>query len=199
MENCCICSSKIAPDATRRPLSEVHTDFALCFTCYHMKLKLSSSDKAEQITGISYFRDKLKEGLYDPSSIKALQGMLNKCEPEKAEEEKRNPIKEYNERVQNFLSTTTDKFEGYKIQKYLGIASEDIPLETNVTVPASGKDSYSSKLMNAREDALKRLKLKCVKKGANAAIGVRIETVTPAPGIIIVIAEGTAVIIEKEN
>lgn len=205
MARCCICSTKISSNAESMCLSEIHPDFILCITCYNMKLKLNSSDKTEQITSISYFRDKLKEGLHDPASIKTLQSILNKCdpksdkakaEPAKPEEEKNSTIKEYNERMQNFMSTTTDAFEGYTVQKYLGILSGDIPYDAD---PVSEKDSYSSKLMDARADALKRLKLKCVKKGANAAVGVSIETITPSPNTVIVIASGTAVLIEKKE
>lgn len=203
MANCCICSSKIAPNIMNRPLSEAQSDFVLCFTCYNMKLKLNSSDKTEQITSLSYFKNKIKEGLYDPSSMKALQSILSKCEPAKAETEKRNPIKEYNERMQNFLSTTTERFEGYKIQKYLGVVSGDISFETapapEADSPAAGRASFSARLMEAREDAYKRLKLKCVKRGANAVVGVHVETITSVPDMVIVIAEGTAVIIEKET
>ncbi len=218
MSKCCICNSRISSNTESSSLSESHSELKLCFTCNNMKLKLNSPDKAEQITSISYFRNKLKEGIHDAASVKALKNMLGKLESEKGKdsekpkdgekpkdsEEKNSTIQEYNERVQNFISVTTDRFEGYKITKYLGIVSGDIQFKTASSDTDSvdtDKDmgTYTGKLMSAREDALKRLKLKCVKRGANAVAGVHTETIMPCPDLTIVVASGTAVIIKQDT
>lgn len=106
----------------------------------------------------------------------------------------------------SMLLTTGYNFEDYSISKYIGVISGESVLGTGFLseLKAASADifgvqsfSFSAKLKLAKNTATDNLKDECIKKGGNAIIGVDFDYLTFQNNMIGVIANGTAVIIEK--
>ncbi len=108
----------------------------------------------------------------------------------------------------NFLIVTTPTIPGYRIVKVLGVVSGLTPR----TRGAGGRfvaglesafggevTSYTSELEKAREEAIERVKQKALEKGANAIIGLDMETSEVFQGVVVISATGTAVVAEPEQ
>lgn len=105
------------------------------------------------------------------------------------------------------IITTTSNIEGKQVKKYVGIVSGEAIMGTNIVrdVFASVRDivggrsgSYESKLREARDLAIEEMQAQALQIGANAivAIDVDYETVGANGSMLMVVASGTAVIIE---
>lgn len=104
------------------------------------------------------------------------------------------------------MTTVGYSFEGYRIVEYLDIVTGETVLGTGflAELSASLADTFgetsgtmSSKLARAKELAFKAAKVNCIEKGGNAIIGIDFDYITFANNMIGVIANGTAVRIEK--
>jgi uncharacterized protein YbjQ (UPF0145 family) len=123
-------------------------------------------------------------------------------------EELKLKVKESQRDLQNKRSLTTGyNFEGYKIIEYLGLISGESALGTGflseykaslADVFGTMTNAFSDKLKIAKNAAIDTLIESCIEKGGNAVIGVNYDYITFTNNIIGVIANGTAVIIEKE-
>jgi uncharacterized protein YbjQ (UPF0145 family) len=103
--------------------------------------------------------------------------------------------------------TTGNNFDGYKISTYLGIISGESVLGTGFLseFKANLSDTFgvasyafSDKLRHAKETAVISLIDSCLEKGGNAIIGISFDYITFTNNLIGVIANGTAVVIERE-
>lgn len=104
------------------------------------------------------------------------------------------------------MTTVGFSFEGYRIVEYLDIVTGETVLGTGflAELSASWADTFgetsgamSSKLAQAKELAFKAAKVNCIEKGGNAIIGIDFDYITFSNNMIGVIANGTAVRIEK--
>lgn len=127
---------------------------------------------------------------------------------EKAEREERENATRLSEIKSSMLLTTGYNFECYNISEYVGVISGESVLGTGFLseLSASSSDffgvqslSFSKKLKLAKDIATDQLKDECIKKGGNAIIGVDFDYLTFRNNMIGVIANGTAVIIEKSE
>jgi uncharacterized protein YbjQ (UPF0145 family) len=109
------------------------------------------------------------------------------------------------------LTTTTDIVQGYKVQKYLGIVTAEVVYGTNVLRDffAGIRDaiggrtgSYEKVFEKGQLDAIAELEKRAIKLGADAVIGVEIDTGTinvDDKGVLLLItATGTAVNLQRE-
>ena len=103
------------------------------------------------------------------------------------------------------LTTTTEKIEGYKIVKTIGIARGSTVRARNIgsDIFASLKNiiggeisEYTKLLADAREEALERMTNDAKQMRANAIVNVRFTTSTVMQGCSEILAYGTAVIVE---
>lgn len=104
------------------------------------------------------------------------------------------------------LMTTGFNFEGFSINKYLGVFSGECALGTGF-LSSFGSDisdflgtnskSYTNKLRQAKEYALEQLQDQTIQAGGNAIIGLNINYTMFSRDIIGVIANGTAVKIDE--
>lgn len=110
------------------------------------------------------------------------------------------------QRVLNFLATTGNTVDGYKIVKYMGIKSGNCVLGTGFLseLSAGWTDSFGmesgrmgSKLSQVKETAIARLITECVKIDADAVIGVDTDIMTIGANMMVATATGTAVKLEK--
>ena len=108
-----------------------------------------------------------------------------------------------------FLMVTTPTVAGYKIKQVLGLVTGLTPR----TRGALGKfiagfqsmfggevTAFTSEVEKARWEAIERTKSRAIELGANAIIGLDVETsdLGMQSGIVLFSATGTAVVIEKE-
>ncbi len=104
------------------------------------------------------------------------------------------------------IITTTHSIEGKKIVKYLGIANGEVISGADFVkdVMASFRDffggrsgAYESELSKAREAALQEMAERAKRMGANAVVGVDLDYETLRQGMLMVMASGTAVLVEE--
>lgn len=106
----------------------------------------------------------------------------------------------------DFKCTTGYNFEKYEITDYKEIVSGEIVLGTGIISELGGEindlfgttaSGYQGKLAQAKNTALHIIRDKALSLGANALIGIDFDIMTIANNMIVVSANGTAVVIEK--
>lgn len=135
-----------------------------------------------------------------------------KAENQKETEFQTQRMKEIEEKFleykKHFKVTTGYNFDGYKVMKYIGILSGEVVLGTGFIseYAASFSDlfgtrsnAFADKMMSAKQGALQKLMKNALLAGANAIIGVDFDYVTFSNNILGVSANGTAVVIQKEE
>ena len=183
--------------------SRVISGISFCEDCFSKLDGLRKGDPAM----IEYFLH--EENLSNASQvaktyIKDTLKQRTKTEDEKKREEVFKA--KVNQYKSEFMMTTGYNFEGYKITKYIDIVSGSVVKGTGLLseTAASFSDlfgtdsgSFSAKLENAKNTAVEILRDKCIYMGANAVIGVDFDYLTFSNNMIGVVANGTAVNIEK--
>jgi uncharacterized protein YbjQ (UPF0145 family) len=111
--------------------------------------------------------------------------------------------------MSDFLIVTIPMVPGYKIKNVLGVVSALTPRTRGVggKIIASFQSAFggevtafTSELEKARFETLNRLQERAEKMGANAIVGLDVETsdLGLQMGVVMISATGTAVIIEPE-
>jgi uncharacterized protein YbjQ (UPF0145 family) len=111
--------------------------------------------------------------------------------------------------TKTFLIVTTPTIAGYKIKKVIGVVTGLTPrtrgllgqFTGGIESMAGGEvTSFTSEMEKARWEAIERVKARAVALGANAIIGLDVETSgIGQSSIMLFSATGTAVLIEPEN
>ncbi len=110
--------------------------------------------------------------------------------------------------MDDYMLTTGYEFDGYKIKKYMGVISGQVVLGTGFLseFTASFSDffgvqseKFATKLEQAKQAALEKMVMKSDVKGGNAIIGVDFDYITFHGNMIGVVANGTSVVIEKDE
>lgn len=105
------------------------------------------------------------------------------------------------------IVTTTNSVEGKKIVEYKGIIFGEVisgvdvikDIAAGLTNFFGGRSkSYEGELIQAREEAISEMESRATSVGANAVVGVKLdyEVLGQSGNMIMVIASGTAVIVE---
>lgn len=108
------------------------------------------------------------------------------------------------------IITTTNQIEGYKVTKYLGIATGETIIGANLfkdfmagirDIVGGRSNSYEQVLREAKDTALFEMQQRAHAVGANAVIGIDLdyETVGSGGSMLMVTASGTAVLIEEKK
>jgi len=106
-----------------------------------------------------------------------------------------------------FIITTTPTVPGYEVKKVLGVVTGLTPRTRGVlgkfvagiqSMLGGEITAFTTELEKARAEAIERVKSKALDLGANAIIGLDLETsdLGMEAGIVVISATGTAVIIE---
>ncbi len=109
-----------------------------------------------------------------------------------------------------FIMATTPTIQGYKIKKVIGVVTGLTPRTRGVlgkfmagieSMFGGEVTAFTTELEKARIDAMARVKDKAIARGANAIVGLDLETsdMGSQMGIIVISATGTAVIVEPEE
>jgi len=103
------------------------------------------------------------------------------------------------------ITSTTGSIEGKRITQYHGIVAGDAVMGANfvrdffarVTDVIGGRSgAYQKELRKARSVALEELMEEAVELGANAVVGVNLDTEVMGDSMLMVVATGTAVTVE---
>ncbi len=109
--------------------------------------------------------------------------------------------------TERFLVSTTPSLPGYKIIKVLGIVSGLTPRTRGVggqfigglqSMVGGEVTAFTSEILKARDESIGRAIRQAESMGANAIIGLDIETANIYQSIVLISATGTAVIVEPE-
>ncbi len=114
------------------------------------------------------------------------------------------------ESASQFLIVTTPTIAGYKITKVLGLVTGLTPRTRGIfgkfvagfeSMIGGEVTAFTSEVEKARWDAIERAKARAIALGANAIIGLDVETsdLGLQSGIVLFSATGTAVIVEPEQ
>ncbi len=116
-----------------------------------------------------------------------------------------------NAQTSQFLIVTTPTIAGYKIKKVLGIVTGLTPRTRGIfgqfvagfeSMVGGEVTAFTSEVEKARWEAIERAKSRAIALGANAIIGMDVETSSMGnqnSSIMLFSATGTAVIIEPED
>jgi len=108
-----------------------------------------------------------------------------------------------------FMIVTTPTVPGYRITRVMGVVTGLTPRTRGILGKfVAGFESmfggevtaFTSELEKARLDAIRRVRSKAMSLGANAVVGLDLETsdLGLQLGVVVISATGTAVVIEKE-
>jgi uncharacterized protein YbjQ (UPF0145 family) len=108
-----------------------------------------------------------------------------------------------------FMIVTTPTVPGYRITRVMGVVTGLTPRTRGILGKfVAGFESmfggevtaFTSELEKARLDAIRRVRSKALNLGANAVVGLDLETsdLGLQLGVVVISATGTAVVIEKE-
>jgi uncharacterized protein YbjQ (UPF0145 family) len=106
-----------------------------------------------------------------------------------------------------FIVTTIPSVEGYRVKKILGVVTGLTPRTRGVggkivagiqSIFGGEITAFTSELEKARVEAIQRVRAKALQLGANAILGLDLETsdLGTQSGIVVISATGTAVILE---
>ena len=111
--------------------------------------------------------------------------------------------------AQGFIITTTPTIQGYRIKRVLGVVTGLTPRTRGMLGKFVGGiqsmfggevTAFTSELEKARFEAMERVRSKAINMGANAIIGLDLETSDMGfqMGVVVISATGTAVVVEPE-
>ena len=109
-----------------------------------------------------------------------------------------------------FLTVTTPSIPGYRVMKVLGVVTGLTPRTRGVlgkfiagieSMFGGEVTAFTTELEKARMEAMDRARNKALRMGANAIVGLDLETsdLGTQMGVVVISATGTAVIVEPEN
>jgi uncharacterized protein YbjQ (UPF0145 family) len=112
--------------------------------------------------------------------------------------------------LDDFLTVTTPNLPGYKVTKILGVVTGIAPRTANIfgklvagfeSMLGGEITAFMRELEKARFEAIRRAQRKAVDLGANAIIGLDLETsdLGLQLGILVISATGTAVVVERDT
>jgi len=110
--------------------------------------------------------------------------------------------------AQGFLMVTTPTIPGYRIRRVLGVVTGLSPRTRGVggkfvasieSMLGGEVTAFTSELEKARGEAMDRVRRRAQELGANAVVGLDLETSEVFQSTVVVSATGTAVIVEPES
>jgi uncharacterized protein YbjQ (UPF0145 family) len=104
------------------------------------------------------------------------------------------------------LVTTTASLEGRRILEYKGLVTGEAIMGANVVrdlfasvtdIIGGRSGAYESKLRQGRDAAVEEMCAEATLRGANAVIGVDLDYESVRDGMMMVVASGTAVVLDR--
>lgn len=222
MAECIGCGKKLSILSGKNKISENCELCDRCYSIFSTKLNIMKASKDESTIEELYQSviDQISNYDYTDNGKKIILEFVNEqknivlnnfqMERDKAlelENEKEAQIA-FERKCNTAKLSTGYNFEGYDIRDYLGIVSGETVIGTGFLSEFSASisdltgtedNAFASKLSVARTSAIKQLIRKVVTMGGNAVIGIDFDYITFSNNMIGVIANGTAVAIEKRD
>ncbi len=203
---CCVCGKKISSWAKEHPISEKYPQEFFCDTCFEKVKILQKSPVTNEMefeSANSYIDGYISSGNLKAEVCEVLENVKAGITENviKAEE-----LRKEREKYDYIMKTNGYNFEGYKITKYIDVVTAETVLGTGIASEFTSQfadlfgvksEAFSSKLSEARKDAMDSVLKQVVKLEGNAIIGVDYNYHAFASNLIGVIISGTAVVIEK--
>lgn len=205
---CCICGKKQSGWIVDYPLSPELNEYRVCMECGEKYQKIQKAEKLDDVSDeIIYLKQQLAKGEHNDAVIHFFSLLFNGEESEKTIQEIDNAIvRQRNEAISRMLVTSGYNFEGHKIVQYcdyvtaetvLGMGMFKTLLASVSSVAGVESEAFNEKIKEAKTKAIYEMKKKALETGANAIIGIDIDFSMIAVDMIVIIASGTAVIVEK--
>lgn len=112
------------------------------------------------------------------------------------------------EKINQVVLTTSNNIDNYEATRYLGIVSCEVVVGTGFwsEVTADWADlwgtrasGFEKKLANGKDVALAKLQSLAYQRGANAVIGIDLDYMNTIKNQLVIVANGTAVKLEKKG
>lgn len=206
---CCICGKKQSGWYTDYPLSKEHYEQRLCVECGRQYQKILDAKSLKEVSAeMEYINNKLQENQTERIVSDYLSALFSEENEEKAMSEINEEIQaKREEKKKELVISSGYNFEEYKITKYcdfitaqtvFGMGMFKAMAASIANMTGDESTALNSKIDEAKSVAMEELKKKAVDKGANAIIGVDIDFSMFSDTMIVVSANGTAVVIEKQ-
>lgn len=220
---CAICGKKQSGFILDFPLSTELNDLRICAPCNERKermIKNAGVNNEIYLKEREYFEEILKQQKLSSEVNKYFEEIFSTCNQafedskrREAERLKQIAIQEEQERIynyllNNFLMTTGFNFENCKIIRYNKVICAETVLGTGLVSENSAywadifgteSNKFNNKLEQARESATQKLIAKAIDLKANAIIGLDFDYTVFSDNLIAVIANGTAVTVDKPD
>ena len=200
MQNVCVCCGrKIGV------LNGSHLNDKLCDNCFFpIGYYISAIKEADNLelakNNYNMLVTKIHELSYSETGRQYIIGYVNDI----IKKEENKMVRQH--QIENFQITTGNNFDGYDISKYKGVISGNIVLGTGFKAENDlaksnwfGEESFifSEKLDDARDSAIKKMINKAIDMKCNAIVALQFNYMNLSSNTIVVVVNGTAVIIEK--
>lgn len=207
---CCICGKKQSGWILDYPLSSELNGYRVCTECGEYYQKILTAKKLEDVSDeITYLKECLQKSAADETVINYLSRLFNEDNAEKTVQDINNEIISQRDEILNSIMVTSGyNFENYRIIKYCDFISAESVfgmgmfkalLASVSSVAGVESEAFQLKIKEAKTKAIYDIKKNALELGANAIIGIDIDFSMIVGDMVVIIASGTAVIIEEKK
>lgn len=207
---CCVCGKKQSGWIMDCPLWPKLNEYRLCMECGEKYQKIQNAEKLEDVVDeITYIKGCLQKGTADETVINYFSLLFSGENAQQAVRDIDAAIVEHrNEAINSIMITSGYNFDGYRIVRYCDyISAESVfgmgmfkTLFASVSsIAGVESESFRLKIKEAKTKAIYEIKKDALELGANAIIGIDIDFSMIASDMVIIIASGTAVIVEYNS
>ncbi len=207
---CCICGKKQSGWIIDYPLSPELNEYRVCMECGEKYQRIQNAEKLEDVSDeIVYIKEQLQKSMANETVINYLSQLFNEDNAKKTVQDIDIAIAgQRNEAINSIMVTSGYDFENYRIIRYCDyISSESVfgmgmfkaLLASVSSVTGVESESFRLKIKEAKIKAIHEIKKNAIELGANAIIGIDIDFSMIAGEMVVIIASGTAVIIEEKK
>ncbi|MBD5534999.1 MAG: YbjQ family protein [Lachnospiraceae bacterium] len=205
---CCVCGKKQSGWITDYPLGSELENHRICAECGEKYHKIQNAKTLEDVfEEINYFKEQLAKGGQDEIVNRFFDLLFKGFETEKTFIDANTIIAEQRDNaISNIMVTSGYDFEGYKITKYCDFISAEAVfgmgmfkalLASVSSMAGAESEAFNKKIKETKAKSMYDIRKNALELGANAIIGLDIDFSTIASDMVVIIASGTAVIIEE--
>lgn len=207
---CCICGKKQSGWIIDYPLSSELNEYRVCTECGEYYQKIQNAKKLEDVSDeITYLKECLQKSVANETVTNYLSRLFSEDNAEKTVQDINDEIMGQRDDVLNSIMVTSGyNFENYKIIKYCDFISAESVfgmgmfkalLASVSSVAGVESEAFQLKIKEAKTKAIYDIKKNALELGANAIIGIDIDFSMIVGDMVVIIASGTAVIIEEKK
>ena len=176
--------------------------------CGEKYQRIQNAEKLEDVSDeIAYLKDCMQKGVANETVVNYLLPLFNEDNAKKTVQDINiSIVGQRDEAINSIMVTSGYNFENYRIIRYcdyisaesvFGIGMFKALLASVSSVAGVESESFQLKIKEAKIKAIYEIKKNALELGANAIIGIDIDFSMIAGEMVVIIASGTAVIIEE--